>query len=165
MLEFLGESEEGRGILKTTGGLHALLYQLSQSEPSAISESQWSLLDRIISNTVRIHFKAWSVEPETQSAEIEKNDWRGRYVGFWHIHPPRWGREGLVEGIEPSMTDMTNAVQMGQFITIVFQPQGFDFYDLSGLSLTQQANLAHAKVISYRSAVWQRVFETFFRTQ
>ncbi len=162
MLDLLNESEDGRNILKTTGGLHAHLYQLTQKPPSEVTQSQRALLESIIASTVSIHFKTWSVDPETQTAGIESNEWRGRYVGFWHIHPPRWGRQGLVEGIEPSMGDMTNAVQMGQFITLVFQPEGFDFYDLSPLSQTQQTDISRARVISHRSPEWRRRFEDLF---
>jgi hypothetical protein len=162
LLDLLNESEDGRNILKTTGGLHAHLYQLTQKPPSEVTESQRAVLESIVLSTVSIHFKTWSADPETQSAGIESNEWRGRYVGFWHIHPPRWGRQGLVEGIEPSMADMTNAVQMGQFVTIVFQPEGFDFYDLSLLSLNQQTDISSARVISHRSPGWSREFESLF---
>ncbi len=60
---------------------------------------------------------------------IESTEWRGRYVGFWHIHPPRLSSRGFESGIEPSHEDLRNAVELGQFLTFVFQPDGFDAYD------------------------------------
>ena len=45
---------------------------------------------------------------------------------------------------------------------IVFQPDGFDFYDLSLLSLNQQTDISSARVISHRSPGWSREFESLF---
>ena len=89
---------------------------------------------------------------------IEKHEWRGRYVGFWHLHPPARGGGGLAAGLEPSMEDMQVAVEKQQFLTIVFQPDGFDAYDLEPLARAGRADLSLARVIRHRSPEWRARF-------
>ena len=160
LLRMLGSSAEGRFLLKSTGGLHALLYQMTASP----TDAQRELLDRVIEQTVAQHFKTWTTDPIIQAEMIEQTEWTGRYTGFWHIHPPRLRAGGeATEGIEPSMADMRNAIDLGQFLTIVFQPDGFDVYDLSPLAREAREDLSKAKRIRYRSETWRRDFEQAFR--
>lgn len=159
LLAFLEGSAEGEFLLKNTGGLHALLYQLS----SAPSTEQRALLDDVIDRMVAQHFKTWMTDPLIQARMIERTEWRGRYVGFWHIHPARVRGESISEGIEPSMADMRNAVELGQFLTFVFQPDGFDAYDLSPLA-RRRPDLSRVEVIRYRDRDWKRHFESRLRS-
>ncbi len=152
LLEFLESTPDGRKVLQETGGLHALLYQMSRETPT---EQQAALLDRVTASAVATHFKTWTADPEIQARMIESTEWAGRYAGFWHIHPPRLTGDGFDSGIEPSLEDMQNAIELGQFLTIVFQPDGFDAYDLSPLSRTGTASLALARVVRYRSSEWK----------
>jgi hypothetical protein len=154
LLEFLSQSSPGQEVLRTTGGLHALLYQMTTQSPP--SDAQRRALDQVVHSAVSIHFKTWRVDPELQREMIRNNDWRGRYVGFWHIHPPRQHAGAYLPGIEPSLEDMTNAIEKGQFVTIVFQPDGFDFYDLSPLAEIRRPDLSQARVIRHRSEEWRR---------
>lgn len=160
LLAFLEGSAEGRFLLKNTGGLHALLYQFAEG---TASDGSRELLGSVIESTVATHFKTWTTDPLIQARMIERTEWRGRYVGFWHIHPPRMSRGSIAEGIEPSMADMRNAVELGQFLTIVFQPDGFDVYDLSPLRSNGRADLSRVVVVPYRDAGWRRHFEARFR--
>jgi hypothetical protein len=160
LLAFLEASPDGREILEGTGGLHALLYQMASGTPT---EQQAELLERVTASAVQSQFKTWRADPEIQARMIETTEWRGRYVGFWHIHPPRLRGKGFESGIEPSLEDMRNAVELGQFLTLVFQPDGFDAYDLSPLALTGTASLARARVVSYRSPDWEPHFEGVVR--
>ena len=162
LLEFLESTPDGREVLKGTGGLHALLYQMCRETPT---EQQTALLDRVTASAVATQFKTWRADPEIQATMIEATEWRGRYVGFWHIHPPRIRGEGFESGIEPSLEDMQNAIELGQFLTLVFQPDGFDAYDLSPLARTRTTNLARARVVSYRSADWTLHFEGVVRAR
>jgi hypothetical protein len=157
LLDLLTGSVEGQQILARTGGLHAHLYQMTTKTPT---DDQRRVLDRILASAVAVHFKAWSVTPEQQHAMIEKHDWRGRYVGFWHLHPPVQTVGGSGQGFEPSMEDMNVAVEKGQFLTIVFQPDGFDVYDLEPLATAREAVLSKARVIRYRSPEWAKRFGT-----
>jgi len=154
LLEFLQSSSEGRFLLKNTGGLHALLYQMTSSPTKA----QRDVLDDVVERTIAEHFKTWTTDPLIQAQMIETTEWKGRYLGFWHIHPPRLNGRSPVEGIEPSMADMRNAVELGQFLTIVFQPEGFDVYDLSPLAALGHADLSRAETIRYRSPDWKLHF-------
>jgi hypothetical protein len=156
LLAYLESTPDGRVVLKGTGGLHALLYQMSQNAPTA---EQQALLARVIAGAVAARFKTWAADPAIQARMIESTEWRGRYVGFWHIHPPRFLAGKLQPGIEPSLKDMQNAVEMGQFLTLVFQPDGFDAYDLSPLARTGAPSLERARVVTFRSADWGPHFE------
>jgi hypothetical protein len=162
LLAFLESSPDGSVVLKGTGGLHALLYQMSRETPT---EQQAALLERVTETAVAIYFKTWRADPEIQARMIETTEWRGRYTGFWHIHPPRLRGEGFESGIEPSLEDMQNAIELGQFLTLVFQPDGFDAYDLSPLSRTGTTKLSRAKVVSYRSSGWKLHFEGVVRAR
>ena len=156
MLSYLEGTSEGRRMLENTGGIHALLYRLASE--STLGAKDLELLETIIANTVAIYFKTWTTEPAIQVRMIEQTDWRGRYVGFWHLHPPRTTGAGFQEGIEPSVADMRNAVELGQFLTIVFQPDGFDFYDLSRLAFLRREDLSEVERISYRFENWNLIF-------
>lgn len=156
LLELLTASVEGQQILSRTGGLHAHLYQMTTKTPT---DEQRRVLDRILAGAVAVYFKTWTVTPEVQHEMIEKNEWRGRYVGFWHIHPPARTANGFAAGFEPSMEDMTIAREKGQFLTIVFQPDGFDAHDLEPVSRAGTVDLSKARVIRYRSADWGKRFD------
>ena len=155
LLDLLTASVEGQQILAKTGGLHAHLFQMTTKPPT---DEQRLVLDRILAGAVAVHFKSWTVNPEVQHAVIENNEWRGRYVGFWHIHPPVQAVGGSGQGFEPSMEDMSVAMEKGQFLTIVFQPDGFDVYDLEPLATSRQAVLSKARVIRHRSPDWAKRF-------
>ena len=155
LLDFLKGSAEGQRLLASTGGLHAHLFQMTTKGPT---DEQRRVLDRILGGAVAIHFKTWTATPELQRAMIEQNDWRGRYVGFWHLHPPVRTSAGLVPGYEPSMEDMQIAIEKGQFLTLVFRPDGFDAYDLAPMARAGEPDLGMARVIRYRSPDWARRF-------
>ena len=157
LLDLLTGSVEGQQILARTGGLHAHLFQMTTKTPT---DDQRRVLERILAGAVAIHFKTWTVTPELQQAMIEQHDWRGRYVGFWHIHPPAQAIGASAQGFEPSTEDMNVAVEKGQFLTIVFQPDGFDVYDLEPLATARQPLLSKARVIRYRSPEWAKRFGT-----
>jgi len=157
LLDLLTGSVEGQQILAKTGGLHAHLFLMTTKPPT---DDQRRVLDRILASAVAVHFKTWMVTPELQHAMIEQHEWRGRYVGFWHIHPPVQAVGGSMQGFEPSMEDMNVAMEKGQFLTIVFQPDGFDVYDLEPLATARQAVLSKARVIRYRSPEWEKRFGT-----
>jgi len=162
LLAFLESTADGREVLEGTGGLHALLYQISRQAPT---EQQAMLLASVTASAVQSYFKTWRADPEIQERMIEATEWRGRYVGFWHIHPPRLKGEEFQSGIEPSVEDMRNAIELGQFLTLVFQPDGFDAYDLSALARTRTVSLAQTKAVTYRSPDWKPHFERVVRAK
>jgi hypothetical protein len=157
LLELLSGSVEGQEVLSSTGGLHAHLYQMTTKTPT---DEQRRVLDQILDSALAVHFKTWTASPEVQQAGIEAHNWQGRYVGFWHVHPPAQVVGGATQGFEPSMEDMKVAMEKGQFLTIVFQPDGFDVYDLEPLATARQAVLSKARVIRYRSPDWGKRFGT-----
>jgi hypothetical protein len=60
---------------------------------------------------------------------------------------------------------MQNAIELGQFLTIVFQPDGFDAYDLAPLAQSRTPSLARARIVSYRSPDWKPRFESAVRAK
>ena len=155
LLDHLARSPAGEHVLKTSGGLHALLYQMTTRPPQ---EAQRDALEVVLRNAVATHFKTWTVSPEIQREMIEKHDWRGRYVGIWHLHPPRPDGGTYSPGFEPSLEDMTVAAEKGQFLTIVFQRDGFDAYDLAPVAASGRLDVSKARRFSHRSADWERRF-------
>ena len=155
LLDLLTGSVEGQEVLSSTGGLHAHLYQMTTKTPTA---EQRRVLDGIVAGAVATHLKTWSVTPERQQEMIDRNEWRGRYVGFWHLHPPTRTGAGLVAGHEPSMEDMRTAIERQQLLTIVFRPDGFDAWDLEPLAKAGRADLSLARVVRHRSDEWRRRF-------
>lgn len=102
--------------------------------------------------------ETYSIGPEEQLALILKTTWRGRYVGLWHTHPPHLGDGGWRGGDVPSFEDMQNAVANGQFLTLSFQPDGFDLYDAASLSEEGRVDLSLLKLIRFRSEAWRERF-------
>lgn len=155
LLALLRESEEGREVLQATGGLHALLHQMT-TQP--VGDRQRRALRQVLSSAVATFFRTWSATPESQRAGIERHEWRGRYVGFWHLHPPRHAGDGYGPGLEPSHEDQAIAVEKGQMLTLVFQPDGFDAYDLAAVAAAGRPDLTRARVFRHRSPAWERRF-------
>lgn len=93
--------------------------------------------------------------PEAQTLAIVDHDWRGRYVGRWHTHGPHVTADGLRGGEGPSFEDLHNAVRDGQFLTITFQPDGFDLHDAAGIA---EPDLRQVETIRHRSRGWTERF-------
>lgn len=161
LLDLLQSSSDGKEILSQTGGLHALLYRISSQTPT---DADRQLLQGIVESAIATRFKTWSADPEIQERMVRATEWSGRYVGFWHIHPPRVTEGGFAEGIEPSFQDMNNAIILGQFLTLVFHADGFDAYDLSPLAGAGEPNLERARIIRYRSPDWRLRFAEALRS-
>jgi hypothetical protein len=100
----------------------------------------------------------YSLGEEEQLALVTGADWRGRYVGGWHTHAPHDANGEWVGGDVPSFEDMQNAVQYGQYLTLSFQPDGFDLYDADALGDAKRVDLKLLKVIRYRSPAWREHF-------
>ena len=100
----------------------------------------------------------YSLGEAEQLALVTGSDWQGRYVGGWHTHAPHDASGEWAGGDVPSFEDMQNAVQYGQYLTLSFQPDGFDLYDAEALSDAKRVDLKLVKVIRYRSAAWRAHF-------
>ena len=100
----------------------------------------------------------YSLGPEAQLALIASADWQGRYVGGWHTHAPHDANGEWAGGDVPSFEDMRNAIQYGQYLTLSFQPDGFDLYDAEALGDARRVDLSLLKVIRYRSSSWREHF-------
>lgn len=101
---------------------------------------------------------AFLYDPASQLDAIAAQDWRGRFVGRWHTHPPHFQASGWGPSGEPSFPDLEIASQSGQNLTLSFHADGFDAWDLSALE-GQAPSLALARPIRYRSAAWRSHFD------
>ena len=155
MLALLSTSPEGRQVLAGTGGLQALLHQMTTERPTP---AQHRAMETVLRGAVERYFKTWTTSPEVQLEAIGQHDWRGRYVGFWHLHPPRITSDGYTPGLEPSVEDLGIAAETGQLLTLVFQADGFDAYDLAPVAASGTATLSKARVARHRSAAWELRF-------
>jgi hypothetical protein len=100
----------------------------------------------------------YSLGEEERLSLVTGEDWQGRYVGGWHTHAPHDANGEWVGGDVPSFEDMQNAVQYGQYLTLSFQPDGFDLYDADALGDAKRVDLKLLKVIRYRSHEWRKHF-------
>jgi hypothetical protein len=102
-------------------------------------------------------------EPLQQLEIVARTEWHGRYAGMWHTHAPHERNGAWAAGDGPSVEDMQNAIMAGQYLTLAFQPDGFDLHDASALSDAGKLDLALMKVIRYRSPSWRAHFEALHR--
>lgn len=100
----------------------------------------------------------YSIYPASQLRLIVSRFWKGRYVGRWHTHSPKYSERGWSGGDVPSFDDMANAARDGQFLTIAFQPDGFDFYDASRIGESGSPDLRQLVTTQYRSRAWRERF-------
>ena len=115
-------------------------------------------LNRALLTVARNAAPTYSMGPEEQLTLITGADWEGRYVGGWHTHAPHDAKGEWEGGDVPSFEDMQNAIRYGQYLTLSFQPDGFDLYDGEALGDAKRVDLKLLKVIRYRSPSWREHF-------
>jgi hypothetical protein len=115
-------------------------------------------LDLAVTTLLRNTADSFTLVPRRQLECIIAHEWSGRLVGPWHLHPPAWGAEGLAPGEGPSPDDLAIARGVGQFLTIVFRPDGFDVHDLSSPVGGPAPALGPERRIEHRSAAWREHF-------
>lgn len=87
---------------------------------------------------------------------LEENEWKGRYLGFWHAHMPGSGPDGWTAGGAPAGHDLAAARDGLEFV-LSFDPDGFDLYDLFAAVGKDAASVPAP--IRYRSAGWRERFQ------
>lgn len=121
-------------------------------------------VQRAVITVARNTASTYSLSPEDQFALIASRNWSGRYVGRFHTHAPHQSNGEWIGSDAPSFEDMQNAVQAGQYLTVSFQPDGFDLYDAAPLADPGRIDLRLLKVIRYRSASWRSHFDALTPT-
>jgi hypothetical protein len=124
-------------------------------------EKMASVLSITVDTVLRNTSDSYIFDPDTQFAAIVSQDWSGRYVGRWHTHPPARRAAGWGGADIPSGPDMDIASKEGQNMVFVFQPDGFDFYDLSPMA-GGAPELAKCLKTEYRSAAWRARFQALY---
>ncbi len=137
----------------THGLLKVAVVRLRLGAPGSSEEVRRALLT-VAQNAA----PTYSLGPEEQFALVTGADWQGRYVGGWHTHAPHDVNGAWTGGDVPSFEDMQNAVQYGQYLTLSFQPEGFDLYDAEALGDAKRVDLPLVKAIRYRSPAWREHF-------
>jgi hypothetical protein len=155
--EGIARFSEGRAAELTLIDVHGLLKNAAArfrlGAPGSAEEMRRAVLT-VAQNAA----PTYSLGDEERLALVASADWQGRYVGGWHTHAPHDANGEWVSGDVPSFEDMQNAVQYGQYLTLSFQPDGFDLYDAEALGEVKRVDLKLLKVIRYRSAAWREHF-------
>ena len=126
-------------------------------------------LDQILAETADLTVgsavNSFDWGPKEQFNSLIQDSWSGRYAGPWHTHPPLMTRQGWRPpvGGGPSGNDMDIAQRHGQNLTVEFEPDGFDVFDLSPLTGAAAIDPAAIRVISYRSPEWKEHFQQLWR--
>lgn len=124
-------------------------------------ERRDATLRMVVDTVVELAAGHYSGDFSTQLKTMVADDWSGRYVGPWHCHPPDAGPEGWIGDYPPSEADYEAAAKTGQEIVVVFRPDGFDAYELSGDPMG--AGFMSAKpFFSHRSEAWRTRFRAHF---
>ncbi|MBX7187487.1 MAG: hypothetical protein K1Y01_20250 [Vicinamibacteria bacterium] len=142
-------------VIDTHGLLKVAVARFRLGSPGSAEEVRRALLT-VAQNAA----PTYSLGPEEQLTLVTSTDWQGRYVGGWHTHAPHHANGGWIAGDVPSFEDMQNAIQYGQYLTLAFQPDGFDLYDAEALGDAKRVDLSLLKVIRYRSAEWREHFRS-----
>lgn len=140
-------------LVDAHGLLKVAVARLVLGAPGSSDEVQ-----RAVVTVARNAAPTYSLGPEEHLTLVTSRDWRGRYVGGWHTHAPHESGGEWAGGDVPSFEDMQNAVRLGQFLTLSFQPDGFDLYDAEPLADAGRIDLGLLKVIRYRSNDWRAYF-------
>jgi hypothetical protein len=102
---------------------------------------------------------SFTLHPREQLETIMAQEWtEGRLLGLWHLHPPGWSEGGFVAAAPPSPDDRQIARANGQFLTLVFRPDGFDLHDLQTAPLGPVPPESPERLIEYRSETWRAHF-------
>jgi hypothetical protein len=141
------ESVDAHGLLRNALGRFRLGLPGSRDE-----------VRRAVTTLVQNAAPTLVLTPEKQLELVLSREWKGRYVGMWHTHAPHAGPNGWTAGDVPSFEDMQNAVAYGQFLTLSFDPEGFDLYDASRLGDARRVDLSLVDAIRYRSREWREHF-------
>jgi hypothetical protein len=103
----------------------------------------------------------YDFNPANMLEPVTSVEWNGRHVGQWHTHPPYWlGSSGWIPASpsDPSDNDIGIAIRNGQNLTLAFELDGFDLYDLSQLA-GGKPDASKILKISYRSQQWEQHFK------
>ncbi len=132
---------------------------VARGTPSAERER---VLRLTVDTLLRNASDTYLFDPASQFAAVISQDWSGRYVGLWHIHPPGAQASGWGPGDIPSIADMDVAMSEGQNLVVAFSPDGFDLYDLAPLFGAKEPDPAKILKTSFRSPAWRAHFQAVF---
>lgn len=132
--------------------------------PAISVEKKSALVKKIVSGLLYSSGHTFLFENEALQTSLLREEWRGRFLGAWHIHPPEYGPDGWLPGeMNPGGNDLEAARESPEFV-LIFQPDGFDLVDLFALKGSAHTDLSKIKRHSFRSENWRRRFEALHRT-
>ena len=157
------EGGEGLALLDINGQLEREVGLYAERERRGVPEERRRLaLDRAIDTILRNGSDSFTLHPREQLELIIRTGigQRGgpRLAGLWHLHPPGWSESGWLAAAPPSPDDRQIARAHGQFLTIVFRPDGFDLHDLQTPLFGQAPQESEDRVVRYRSEAWGEHF-------
>ncbi len=146
-------------LIDEHGLLSGFLSRLPRYKAKKLPEEKLRKIQRLTVTTIlQNSADTYVMEPKAQLEGIINHGWSGRYLGWWHTHPPNYRAGGWVGGGIPSGNDMDIAGRSGQNLTIVFQPDGFTVFDLSPLANNPAGGFNALRKIVHRSERWRRHF-------
>ena len=155
-----------QGLLKRHLGVRARWDEENRIPKERRDSALHSVVD-IVAESAADHYSSnFNAQLET----MLHDEWRGRYAGPWHCHPPYAGPDGWLDSNTPSDADYAAALKAAsndasetpgtQEIVIVFMAGGFDIYPLLGIG--KDSPFDPAEHFSYRSADWRLHFQDSF---
>lgn len=141
------------------GALAQLMESVKRLEEKGVEQSR---IDSMVRSSAQdwtfISAYSWLLPIEEHVAFVSKQRWAGRFLGNWHLHPPMWSKGKFLSVGGPSGADLDGAQKAGGAFVIVFEPEGFDVFNLQDLDQRQYRESDPAWIVRYRDAGWAARF-------
>ena len=156
------EPSESLSLLDETGQPEREVALYREREARGVPEERRRRpFDMAVDTVLRNGSDTFTMHPREQLACVFEHEWHeGRLVGLWHLHPPGWGPSGWEAAAPPSADDRQLARTTGQFLTLVFRPDGFDLHDLQTPLFGAPPPETEERTVRHRSEAWRAHFAT-----
>ncbi len=158
------EQSESLSLLDQHGQLEREVALFRERAERGVSlERRRRPFDMAVDTVLRNGSDTFTMHPREQLVSVIEHEWtEGRLVGLWHLHPPSWSPGGFLAAAPPSPDDRQIARANGQFLTIVFRPDGFDLHDLQSSPFGPAPSATAERLIEYRSEAWRAFFARLY---
>ena len=131
--------------------------------PRIQAERKAAAVTKIVAGLVASSASTYLAPRGDLKKSLREEEWRGRFLGAWHTHPPEYGPNGWAPGeMSPSGNDLSAAAEGLEFL-LVFQADGFDLIDLFALKGAPIHDVSRVRRLPYRSEDWRCRFDALHR--